>query len=105
MFSKYVFSWDRSRLWPLNETSFQQMMGRAGRRGFDDLGHVVFFGNPSYEVHTARTVGLPNLATHSHLPLSLVLRMLLFYQDAKIRVAKNFVHFSTVRGCGFRLGV
>eukprot|EP00477_Mikrocytos_mackini_P000611 GAHX01000652.1.p1 GENE.GAHX01000652.1~~GAHX01000652.1.p1 ORF type:complete len:1594 (+),score=373.75 GAHX01000652.1:54-4835(+) len=41
-----VFAGDSETLTPV---SYRQMMGRAGRRGFDNIGYVVFYGVPFHK--------------------------------------------------------
>ena len=60
----------------LNSLQFCQMSGRAGRRGYDTLGHVIFMNVPQRKVESLMVSPVPQL--HGSFPLSvtLVLRAL-----------------------------
>ena len=53
------------------------MSGRAGRRGFDPVGNVVFFGVPSRKVQRLITANVPKIVGNFPINVSLVLRLLL----------------------------
>ncbi|KAM0672401.1 hypothetical protein OCOL_000619 [Ordospora colligata] len=53
-----VFAGDSLQLDPMN---YKQMAGRAGRRGFDTLGNVVFMGVPQHRVQNLMVSLLPNI--------------------------------------------
>lgn len=69
-----VFAGDSIFLTALN---FRQAAGRAGRRGFDVLGNVVFQEISTPKIHRLITSRLPDLNGHFPLSTSLVLRMLI----------------------------
>ncbi|KAI0024132.1 hypothetical protein F4780DRAFT_725926 [Xylariomycetidae sp. FL0641] len=68
-----VFTNDSPFLTPLN---FRQGAGRAGRRGFDPLGNVVFHNISSTRAFALMTSRLPDLKGHFPLSTSLLLRIL-----------------------------
>lgn len=53
-----VFAGDSLQLDPMN---YKQMSGRAGRRGYDTLGNVVFFGIPKHRVQNLMVSMLPEI--------------------------------------------
>lgn len=53
-----VFAGDSLQLDPMN---YKQMSGRAGRRGYDTLGNVVFFGIPKHRVQNLMVSMLPEV--------------------------------------------
>lgn len=53
-----IFAGDSLLLDPLN---FKQMAGRAGRRGYDTLGNIVFMGIPQRRVQNLMVSRLPNI--------------------------------------------
>lgn len=61
----------------LNSLQYRQMSGRAGRRGFDPVGNVVFFGLPYRKVQRLITANIPKLVGNFPINVSLVLRLLL----------------------------
>lgn len=67
-----VFSGDSLFLTSLN---FRQASGRAGRRGFDLLGNVVFQNVPTSKIHRLVSSRLPDLNGHFPITASLVLRL------------------------------
>ncbi|KAJ5657229.1 DEAD/DEAH box helicase [Penicillium longicatenatum] len=67
-----VFSGDSLFLTSLN---FRQASGRAGRRGFDLLGNVVFQNVPTAKIHRLVSSRLPDLNGHFPVTTSLVLRL------------------------------
>lgn len=67
-----VFSGDSVFLTALN---FRQAAGRAGRRGFDMLGNVVFHGVSLSKVHKLISSRLPDLNGHFPITTTLVLRL------------------------------
>ncbi|KAJ5561041.1 hypothetical protein N7535_009238 [Penicillium sp. DV-2018c] len=67
-----VFSGDSISLTALN---FRQAAGRAGRRGFDVLGNVVFQQVPSSKAKRLISSRLPSLTGHFPITTSLVLRL------------------------------
>jgi superfamily II RNA helicase len=67
-----VFAGDSVFLTALN---FRQCSGRAGRRGFDLLGNVLFLGIPLQRVFRLLSSRLPDLNGHFPITTSLVLRL------------------------------
>jgi superfamily II RNA helicase len=53
-----VFAGDNIYLTPL---TFHQMAGRAGRRGFDTLGNIVFMNIPLHKIVQLTSASLPRL--------------------------------------------
>jgi superfamily II RNA helicase len=65
----------------LNPLEFQQMSGRAGRRGFDTAGNVVFMGLSERKMRMLLTGKLPNMVGNFPLNVTMVLRLLLMVSD------------------------
>ncbi|KAF1821942.1 P-loop containing nucleoside triphosphate hydrolase protein [Dissoconium aciculare CBS 342.82] len=75
-----VFSGDSVFLTALN---FRQAAGRAGRRGFDLLGNVVFQGISRQKVCKLISSRLPDLSGHFPITTTLVLRLFSLLFDSK----------------------
>jgi hypothetical protein len=75
-----VFSGDSIFLTALN---YRQAAGRAGRRGFDMLGNVVFQGISHAKVCRLISSRLPNLNGHFPITTSLVLRLCTLLHESK----------------------
>jgi superfamily II RNA helicase len=60
----------------LNSIQYQQMSGRAGRRGLDVLGHVIFLDVPEHKMHRLVVAPVPSLRGHFPLSPSALLRLL-----------------------------
>ncbi|XP_028405481.1 probable ATP-dependent RNA helicase DDX60 isoform X2 [Dendronephthya gigantea] len=69
----------------LNTLQYHQISGRAGRRGYDRIGHVLFFGIPQAKIQRLMTVSLPRIIGNFPLNVSLVLRLLLLVNNVKER--------------------
>ncbi|KAF2646563.1 DEAD/DEAH box helicase-like protein [Massarina eburnea CBS 473.64] len=67
-----VFSGDSVFLTALN---YRQAAGRAGRRGFDMLGNVVFHGISMSKIHRLISSRLPDINGHFPITTTLVLRL------------------------------
>jgi hypothetical protein len=65
----------------LNSVQYQQMSGRAGRRGLDVLGHIVMFEVPRYKLHRLIVSPVPRLRGHIPTPASLVQRLLSLWSN------------------------
>jgi superfamily II RNA helicase len=74
-----VFAGDSVFLTALN---FRQGAGRAGRRGFDVLGNVVFLGITPEKVFRLLSSRLPDLNGHFPITTSLVLRLATLLQES-----------------------
>lgn len=74
-----VFAGDSVWLTALN---FRQAAGRAGRRGFDDFGNVVFLGIPINKARLLISSRLPSLMGHFPITTSLVLRIFNLLHDS-----------------------
>ncbi|CAH3109016.1 unnamed protein product [Pocillopora meandrina] len=66
----------------LNSLQYRQMSGRAGRRGFDPVGKVIFFGIPYRKIQRLMTANIPKLVGNYPITVSLVLRLLLMTTQA-----------------------
>ena len=75
-----VFSGDSVFLTALN---FRQCAGRAGRRGFDILGNVIFHGIPYEKACRLLSSRLPDLNGHFPITTTLVLRLFSLLYDSK----------------------
>ncbi|KAG5301696.1 DEAD/DEAH box helicase [Histoplasma ohiense] len=75
-----VFSGDSIYLTALN---FRQAAGRAGRRGFDVLGNVVFQGLPYSKICRLLSSRLPDLHDHFPITTSLVLSLFTLLHESK----------------------
>lgn len=64
----------------LNPTQFRQMMGRAGRRGVDDLGHLVFFSVSIKKITRLMTSGTTVIKGNVQMNAVSLLRMLQLYE-------------------------
>ncbi|KAI0397969.1 P-loop containing nucleoside triphosphate hydrolase protein [Xylariaceae sp. FL0594] len=75
-----VFAGDSVFLTALN---YRQCAGRAGRRGFDVLGNVVFHGLPYSKICMLLSSRLPDLNGHFPITTSLVLRLTALLHESK----------------------
>ncbi|KAF7507459.1 hypothetical protein GJ744_010390 [Endocarpon pusillum] len=75
-----VFSGDSVFLTALN---FRQAAGRAGRRGFDLLGNVIFQDIPQDKVYRLLSSRLPDLNGHFPISTTLVLRLFTLLHETK----------------------
>ncbi|KAF1994834.1 DEAD/DEAH box helicase [Amniculicola lignicola CBS 123094] len=75
-----VFAGDSVFLTALN---YRQAAGRAGRRGFDMLGNVVFHGVSMNKVHRLMSSRLPDLNGHFPITTTLVLRLFSLLHESK----------------------
>ena len=75
----------------LNGTSLRQMAGRAGRRGFDDLGNGVFLGVSYHRIKSLFNSLVPTMRGSFPLSVSLVYRMKLLEQW---NTEKNYANIS-----------
>ncbi|GLA84308.1 hypothetical protein AtubIFM56815_008520 [Aspergillus tubingensis] len=66
----------------LTGLGFRQAAGRAGRRGFDFLGNVVFQCIPDSKIHRLLSSKLPSLNGHFPLSTTLVLRLFILLQKS-----------------------
>lgn len=78
--STVVFCGDSVFLTALN---FRQAAGRAGRRGFDLLGNVIFHGIPMHKIHQLLSSRLPDLNGHFPITTSLILRLFILLSNSK----------------------
>ena len=74
-----VFTGDSVFLTALN---YRQAAGRAGRRGFDLLGNVVFHGIPTTKITRLMSSRLPDLNGHFPITTSLVLRLFILLHES-----------------------
>ena len=67
----------------LDALQYRQSSGRAGRRGFDVQGHVVFVDIPLPKINHLLLSSIPNI--HAHFPTSVTffMRLLHLYSNAK----------------------
>ncbi|KAJ8108297.1 hypothetical protein OPT61_g8268 [Boeremia exigua] len=75
-----VFSGDSIFLTALN---YRQAAGRAGRRGFDSLGNVVFHGVSLSKINKLISSRLPDLNGHFPITTTLVLRLFTLLHDSE----------------------
>lgn len=78
--STVVFCGDSVFLTALN---FRQAAGRAGRRGFDLLGNVIFHGIPMHKIQQLLSSRLPDLNGHFPITTSLILRLFILLNNSK----------------------
>ena len=79
-----LFLGDSPFLTPL---SYRQMSGRAGRRGYDNVGNVVFFDISARKVQHLMRSRIPNLRGHSMLSCSFALQMHTLYSLSSCKEA------------------
>merc|ERR1712130_279822 len=80
-----VFAGDSHALTPL---SFQQMSCRAGRRGYDDYGNIVFFGISQYRVFSLLGARLTTLTGGQPITPTVTLRLLNCYYQTDVAERK-----------------
>lgn len=73
----------------LNTLEFHQISGRAGRRGFDKTGDVIFFGLDSKKVQSLQTSKLPKINGNYPLTVATVLRFFCLYNKIKTENEKD----------------
>ncbi|RPA99632.1 P-loop containing nucleoside triphosphate hydrolase protein [Choiromyces venosus 120613-1] len=66
----------------LNSLNYRQAAGRAGRRGFDNLGNVVFHAISLAKVERIMSSKLPSLIGHFPISTSLVLRLFILLHNS-----------------------
>eukprot|EP01080_Neovahlkampfia_damariscottae_P000273 gene273-6688_t len=73
----------------LSPLIFNQMIGRAGRRGYDKIGHVVFFNYPLKQVANLLSSKVQSLKGNYGMSATLALRMcILLTQSEKLNLKK-----------------
>jgi superfamily II RNA helicase len=67
------------------------MMGRAGRRGFDPSGNVVFLGFPRYRMERLLCASLPELRGNMPLSTTMVLRLVTALHESDDDITRNSI--------------
>eukprot|EP01080_Neovahlkampfia_damariscottae_P008183 gene8183-11_t len=83
-----VFMQESNYLTPL---MYHQMRGRSGRRGYDNIGHCIFYDFNPYSALNLMITPLPNLHGHYTLNASTVLRSLDLFQEIEEDKEKNLI--------------
>ncbi|MBF0211676.1 MAG: DEAD/DEAH box helicase [Desulfamplus sp.] len=88
---------------PLTASEFQQMTGRAGRRGMDNIGFAILLPGKFMDLnHAARMVSAPPVDIQSQIRIdfSMVLNLLLSHSPEQIRglLKKSFASYMLNRG-------
>ncbi|KAK7196833.1 DEAD/DEAH box helicase [Novymonas esmeraldas] len=78
----------------LNTTQFRQMMGRAGRRGLDHLGHLIFLSVSMKKVTRLMTSSMTVIKGNVQVDPLTQLRLLQLYDYARHRDLKNAEEWS-----------
>ena len=81
-----VIAGDEIYLTPL---TYRQMAGRAGRRGFDNVGRVIFLGVPERKVKRLMAANLPKLTGNFPISTTLCLRLLAVVKEVRQRGQKT----------------
>ena len=81
-----VIAGDEIYLTPL---TYRQMAGRAGRRGFDNVGRVIFLGVPERKVKRLMAANLPKLTGNFPISTTLCLRLLTVVKEVRQRGQKT----------------
>ena len=81
-----VIAGDEIYLTPL---TYRQMSGRAGRRGVDNVGRVIFLGVPERKVKRLMTANLPKLTGSFPISTTLCLRLLTVVKEVRQRGRKT----------------
>lgn len=66
----------------LDALQYRQSSGRAGRRGFDVQGNIIFIDIPLTKIRHLTISAIPNIQTHLPINLSFLMRLLHFYSNA-----------------------
>lgn len=88
---------------PLTASEFQQMTGRAGRRGMDNIGFAILLPGKFMDLrHASRMMSAPPLDVQSQIKIdfSMVLNLLLSHDPEQIRgiLKKSFASYMLNRG-------
>ncbi|KAJ3323910.1 putative ATP-dependent RNA helicase ddx60 [Boothiomyces sp. JEL0866] len=83
-----IICYDSKFLSPL---MYQQMAGRAGRRGYDSEGHVIFFEIPLAKLSTLICSPLPELKGNSTFTTSTVLRFANLYHSVDTKIQDSVI--------------
>ena len=78
------------------------MSGRAGRRGYDDVGHVIFYGIKPLKAYRLIKAPLSSLNGYFPTNTTLNLRLLHYYnqcKDKKEIFKKSTIYISTSISC------
>ena len=84
----------------LKAMNFLQMAGRAGRRGFDLRGHVVFLALPSTKCFRLMRSGLPTLQGNQVLSNSMALWLIIRQSSlARLHSVHDGPYYRSIRAC------
>lgn len=81
----------------LSTTYFNQMSGRAGRRGFDSKGSVVLYGIPRASINRFMTSPNPHILSSTGISPSFILRLLELYSAQTTKEHKEIVKKEILR--------